>query len=160
LACKKEMGQVKEEISNAIQTLSLTPNDIELLDYERGHKIFERCLNKFVNSGDRRWWWEDFKDESFSISNLEKPFEHLEEYIPDLENHVWLMVEDDEEDYYPIYTCNPRKIGNLIGECFGFEYYIISKDLKWLLCENHHSRLIGTGDFRKQNKNITTRQKL
>ena len=143
------MGQVKEEISNAIQTLLLTPDDIELLDDNMGLEIFNKCLNRFVKSGDRRWWWEDFKSTSFSVSNLEKPFKHLEEYIPDLESRVWLMVEDDEEDIYPIYDCDPRKIGQLIGECFDFEYYIINKDLKWLLCENHHSRLIGTGNFRK-----------
>ena len=71
------MGQVKEEISNAIQTLLLTPDDIELLDDNMGLEIFNKCLNRFVKSGDRRWWWEDFKSTSFSVSNLEKPFKHL-----------------------------------------------------------------------------------
>ncbi|PHN02585.1 DUF6756 family protein [Flavilitoribacter nigricans] len=149
------MGQVKQEISNAIQTLSLTQGDIELLNDKLGLEVYNKCLNRFVKSGDRRWWWEDFKSTSFSVADLEKLFEHLERYIPDLENHVWLMVEDDDEDFYPIYNCNPKKIGKLISECFGFEYYIISKDLKWLLCENHHSRLIGTGDFKKENKNVS-----
>lgn len=147
----KEMGQVKEEIFEAIQTLSLATNDIELLDEKNGHEIYAQCLDRFVKSGDRRWWWEDLKDPSFSISDHKNPFEHLEEYIPNLENHVWLMVEDTEEAFYPIYDCHPRVIEKLIGECFGFEYYIISKDLQWLLCENHHSRLIGAGDFREEN---------
>ncbi|HMU04188.1 MAG TPA: hypothetical protein PJ990_11205, partial [Saprospiraceae bacterium] len=108
-----------------------------------------KCLDRFVNSGDRKWWWEDFKDISFSIDSLEKPFEHLEEYIPDIESKVWLMVEDDEEYFYPIYICSPKIIGKLIGECFGIEYYIIDINLKWLICENHHSRLIGSGNFDK-----------
>ena len=143
------MSHVKEEISKAIETLSLTPGDIKLLDYESSREIFEKCQSRFVNSIARRWWWEDFKDVSFCISDIERPFEHLEEFIPDSENHVWLMVEDDQADFYPIYDCSPKKIGALIGECFAFEYYIINKDLKWLLCENHHSRLIGAGDIQK-----------
>ena len=126
---KNEMGMIKDEISKAIKTLSFPLNDIQLLEPERNKVIYEQCLNKFVNSGDRRWWWEDFKDPAFSVSDFERPFEHLEAYIPDLEKHVWFMVEDDENDYYPIYDCNPRILTKLIGECFGFEYYIIDKDL-------------------------------
>jgi hypothetical protein len=147
------MGQVKNEISIAIQNLNLGEQFIELLGDKTGHEIFQKCLERFVNSGDRRWWWEDFKDISFSIDDLEKPFEHLEDYIPELDKNVWLMVEDDEELFYPIYDCSPKIIGQLIGECFGFEYYIISKNLEWLICENHHSRLIGTGNFENQRNN-------
>jgi hypothetical protein len=141
------MGEIKEEISIAIKSLGLTSEDIIGLDYETGKKIFSECLNHFVKSGDRRWWWEDFKQYSFSIDHYEKPFEHLNELIPDLNKKVWLMVEDDQEEYYPIYDCNPKIIKDLIGECVGFEYYIIAKDKKWLICENHHSRLIGAGEF-------------
>ena len=141
------MSKIKEEIANAIYTLLLTTVDIQLLDNKKGLEIYTKCLTTFVKSGDRKWWWEDFKDISFSISNLERPFEHLEEYIPQLNNHVWLMVEDNEEDFYPIYDCNPRLIGKIIDECFVFEHYIISKNLKWIICENHHSRLIGAGEF-------------
>lgn len=131
------------------------PEDFRLLDKKNGNKVFEKCLGHFVKSGNRRWWWEDFKNYSFSVSNLEKPFEHLEEYIPELERNVWLMVEDDSEGFYPIYDCNPRVIKSVIGECFGFEYYIISKDMTWLLCENHHSILIGSGSFENlQNRRV------
>ena len=141
------MGQVKNEIAIAIKTLNLGSNLIELLDNKTGFEIFQKCLDRFVKSGDRKWWWEDFKDYSFSIDDLEMPFKHIEEYIPNLESKVWFIVEDDEEVFYPVYICSPKIIGQLIGECFGFEYYIIDINIKWLICENHHSRLIGSGDF-------------
>jgi len=141
------MGQVKNEIANAIKTLNLGSDLIELLDDKTGFEIFQKCLDRFVNSGDRKWWWEDFKNISFSVDDLEMPFEHLEEYIPNLESKVWLVVEDDDEIFYPAYICSPKIIGQLIGECFGFEYYIVDINFKWLICENHHSRLIGTGNF-------------
>lgn len=44
-----------------------------------------------------------------------------------------------------VYDCNPNVIKQIIGECFGFEYYIIDKKKEWLLCKNHHNRLIGIG---------------
>lgn len=140
-------SSVKSEIARAIQSLSLTPNEIQLLEEEKSREIFKKCADRFLNSQNSRWWWEDFKETSFSIPDLERPFEHLDEYIPHGEKKVWLMVQDDEDDFYPIYDCQADIIGPLIGECFAFEYYIIGKNLSWLLCENHHSILIGTGDF-------------
>ncbi len=143
------MGEVEQEISIAIEKLSLLDKQITKLDYENGKKIYYELLNFFVKSGDRRWWWEDFKQDSFDFNDYEYPFEHLSDIIPDLTENVWLMVEDDHEDYYPIYDCKPSIIGLIIGECFGFEYYVIDKNKEWLICENHHNRLIGVGQILK-----------
>ncbi|WP_409340264.1 DUF6756 family protein [Paenibacillus sp. MBLB4367] len=35
---------------------------------------------------------------------------------------------------------------NILRECSRFEYYIVSKKYSWMLCENHHGCLFGTGD--------------
>lgn len=139
------MGEVTQEISTAIKTFKYTEEQIKLLDFDSGKGLYYELLDWFVKSGDRRWWWEDFKMESFDFVDYEKPFEKLNEIIPDLKKKVWLMVEDDQEEYYPIYDCEPSIIGKIIGECFGFEYYVIDKNMDWLICENHHGRLIGLG---------------
>lgn len=140
------MGQVTKEIGNAIKTLNLDDAVIRPLDKIEGRKIFDDLLIHFVNSGHRRWWWEDFRQESFSFSNYERPFELLNDIIPETKDKVWLMVEDDQEDFYPIYETRPEIIQQIIGECFCFEYYIIDKNKDWLICENHHNQLIGIGD--------------
>ena len=147
------MSEVKGEVLNAIDKLKYTDKDILILDSETVKKIYNDCLDYFVKSGDRRWWWEDFKYDSFDFITYDKPFEQLVDLIPDLTKNVWFMIEDNSEDYYPIYDCNPKIIGQIIGECFGFEYYIIDKDKGWLICENHHNRLIGVGETLKM-KNI------
>ncbi len=147
------MGEVNTEISNAIQTLNFTEEQIKLLDFDSGKKLYYELLDRFVKSGDRRWWWEDFKEDWFNFIDYEMPFEHLNQIIPRTNRKVWLMVEDDQEDYYPIYECNSSIIGKIIGECFGFEYYVIDKDKEWLICENHHNRLIGIGQkLKDENK--------
>jgi len=147
------MGEVKQEISKAIETLGLREWEICLLAEDSNKVLYHDLLDFFVKSGDRRWWWEDFKLQSFNLLDYDKPFEHLNEIIPDLDKNVWLMVEDDQESFYPIYDCSPKIISQLIGECFGFEYYVIDKNKGWLICENHHNRMIGVGDIIKA-KNI------
>jgi len=140
------MSEIKKEIQRAIETLNLTEREVQLLPSDLGKIVFEECLAHFVRSGERRWWWEDFRQEvSFSIEDTELPFERLNEIIPDIESKVWLIVEDNYETFYPVYEIVAKKIKEIIGECFGFEYYIIPKNKAWLICENHHSRLIGIG---------------
>jgi len=140
------MGEVSKEISNAIKENRFTAKQINKLDGILGKRIYDDLLNHFVKSGDRRWWWEDFKVESFNFKEYEKPFEHLNQILIEFQNNVWLMVEDDQEEFYPIYDCSPAIVGKLIGDCFGFEYYLIDKNKEWLICENHHNRLIGIGE--------------
>ena len=57
-----------------------------------------------------------------------------------------VRVEDDQLPFYPVYDSTPQAAQAVIGECYAFEYYLIAKDLSWLLCENHHDTLIGVGD--------------
>lgn len=139
-------GEIKDEIQNAISKLNLTVSDIRLLDKTQGENIFNECVSYFLNSGDRRWWWEDFKFPAFSVTGLDNPLNYLDKIIPLTDGNVWLIVEDNNAPFYPVYDCNPRVIKNIIFECFSFEYYIVDKNKEWLLCENHHNRLIAVGD--------------
>lgn len=146
------MGAVANEIEQAIKTLNLSQTDICLVSDVKS--LYLELLSHFVKSGDRKWWWEDFKQESFHFMDYEFPFQELINIIPKEINTVWLMVEDNEEQYYPIYDCKPSIISNLIEECSAFEYYVIDKNKQWLLCENHSDRLIGIGkELRAINKN-------
>jgi hypothetical protein len=152
------MGQVKAEVEQAINTLGLQNTDITELNKERAGKLYQDLLGHFVKSGDRRWWWEDFKQESFTFINHDRPFELLNEIIPEQTENVWFMVEDDEEAFYPIYEVRPEVIKDIISECFAFEYYVIDKNKEWLLCENHHNCLIGIGQkLKEKNLNLIER---
>ncbi|MDX1910890.1 MAG: DUF6756 family protein [Saprospiraceae bacterium] len=141
------MIKVTEQISAAIDELGYTPAEIRRLEPDEQEKTYRECLLHFVRSGDRRWWWEDFKVTAFSIDHLHQPYLHLEQYIPAATPKVWWMVEDDTETCYPIYECIPAVLKSLIGNCYSFEYYVIDPEMKWLICENHHEVLIGAGVF-------------
>ncbi len=140
------MGEVINEVANAVKTLGLSENDIHLLGKQVGEKVFRDCLSHFVKSGDRRWWWEDFSFPYVAYRGLVKPYEYLETIIPAGTERVWLVVEDIGEPYYPVFDISFQVIEPLIGECFGFEYYLIDKSKQWLLCENHHNVLYCVGD--------------
>jgi hypothetical protein len=143
------MWSVKDEFNEAIRALNIGTESVCILNDEANHKLYFNLLEHFVEGGDRRWWREDFKT-WFRFKRLDYPAEHLPKIIPDLSKKVLLMIEDDRKPYYPVYDVEPLMINKLLDECFGFEYYIINKDLSWLICETHHEDLIGVGDELKE----------
>lgn len=44
-----------------------------------------------------------------------------------------------------IYETTPAVAQAVIGECYAFEYYVVARDLGWLVCENHHDVVIAGG---------------
>ena len=67
----------------------------------------------------------------------------------DEKESVWFVIEDDsvekEQDHYWLYEGKIQAIISVLQELPGTEYYVVSKKLEWILCENHHNLLIGSG---------------
>ncbi len=138
------MSQVLHEVENAISLLGLS-KDVRLLKDEGG-PLYDSLVTHFVDGGDRRWWWEAFSSPSESITYDDgKGFEKLSQLVPDPEEVIWFVVEDDDLPNYPIFEASTENVVKIIGECFAFEYYLVPRDKSWLLCENHHNRIIGVG---------------
>lgn len=141
------MGFVTEEIENALELLSIENSSFQLLSDNEANPLFRKLLDRFVSGGDRRWWWESFSLPEYSLNfDDQQAFQRITTVVPDPQESVWIVIEDDQLPIYPIYEGSPENIQKVIGECYGFEYYIISKSMTWLLCENHHNRMLGIGD--------------
>jgi hypothetical protein len=133
------------EVDSAIQRLQLPSHVCRRLTDADARPVFERVLNSFVGGDDRRWWWEAFTGEPVS-RRVNDGWRLLTQLVPDPDQPVWFIVEDDQLPSYPVYEATPTAIERVIGECVGFfEYYLVAKDMSWLLCENHHDHLVGVG---------------
>ena len=152
------MSLVTKEIQDAINSLALLENEFrKLADFE-AEPLYADLVETFVEGGDRLWWWEAFKPKPISIlSDCANGFEMLEAIVPNSDELIWFVAEEAELQNFPIYEGTTKAIAKVIGECYTFEYYLISKDKKWLLCENHHNSLIGVGKaIEKQMAKIAT----
>ena len=141
------MSLVTEEIESAINKLGLRESDIRLLPAEENRALYESLVERFVSGGDRRWWWEAFKEETASqVFDDGMGFQRIPELVPDAKEKLWFVVEEYQMEFYPIYETTAEVAAAVIGECYGFEYYLVPKDQRWLICENHHNRVIGLGN--------------
>ena len=138
------MENIKTEIRDAITTIADPTIVCRELPESQGEQIFLDALKHFVASGDRRWWWEDFRQPSTTIK-LEDAYRILPSLVPDEAELVWFIAEDDQLPFFPVFESNVQSISQIVGECYGFEYYIVQKQFEWLICENHHDTLFGIG---------------
>lgn len=138
---------ITDEILKAVKKLSLGKADFHQLPCEDAEPLYYDLLNLFVSGGDRRWWWESFSKPSESVHFTNgKGFEIITEIVPNKNEPVWFIAEEDQLPFYPIFECTPELIQKIIGECYSFEYYIIPKSKEWLLCETHHDFIVGIGE--------------
>ena len=130
----------------AIARLALSER-VQRLSEEDATRITAELLTSFVVGGDRRWWWEAFRQPSASKAfHDDRGFEHIVDLVPNRAEKCWFVVEDVDSDSYPVYDATPEDAASIVGECFAFEYYIVPKNKQWLICENQQGRSIGVGD--------------
>ncbi|HYL98211.1 MAG TPA: DUF6756 family protein [Blastocatellia bacterium] len=139
------MESVNSEIERVIQDLGLSENEIRPLRECEGFEVYSAIVKHFVASGERRQWWEDFRAPATRVTFDDgRGWENIVRIVPTGEK-VWLIAEDDERPSYPVYEAFPECAERLIEECSCFEYYLVAKDLSWLLCETHHNVMFAIG---------------
>jgi len=140
------METIVDEIGQAISRLGLNPASMRPLLPPQSETVYFAVLNHFVASGDRKWWWEDFREPGRSITFEDgNGWTRVSDIAPDANEPVWFIAEDDSFPHYPVFETTPEIASLVIGECYGFEYYLVAKDLSWLLCENHHNVMCAAG---------------
>ena len=103
---------------------------------ELGGDVLDRIKNRFVLGNPRVWW----------LSFRFPPKEHHYDDYQYKRISCFLNNEDfcyfiAELDVTHIFKARVADVVFIIGECSFFEYYVVSMDLKKLICETEH------GDF-------------
>jgi hypothetical protein len=134
-----------DEIQRAVQALGWTPERFRRLPADEAQRVHQSALRHFVPRGQPRWWWEHFPA-STGVQFMDGDgAEHLTELVPDADERVWFLAEDFVSPMYSLWEASVRDIQAVLAECYGFEYSIIQRQLRWLLCENHHNFLVAVG---------------
>lgn len=135
---------VIDEVDRAVEFLQLTRN-VNRLPCAEAENINRQVLARFAPGNHSRWWWESFRESQSAVFDDGLGYQRIPMLVPDVSERCWFIVESDASNSYPVYDASPEDIISILGECFCFEYYIVAKDLSWLVCENHHGAVIGCG---------------
>ena len=135
-----------DEIKKAVQILGLSQEEFALVPEQKALKLSQRLRQRFCAIPDAYWWWDNFR-ENYSSLYFEngKGFLKLNEICPDPKENVWFVAESSALPFFPVYDGTVEAIQRVLGECHAFEYYLINKDYRWLVCENHHDVVFAVG---------------
>lgn len=138
------MHAVADEIDRAIASLGLD-GKVTRLSPPEAAKINQAVESRFVGSSEQRWWWDALPTaESVSFDDA-LGYQRIPIVVPNASDVGWFIVEGAEPGPYPVHEASPADAVAIVGECSGFEYYLVARDLSWLVCENHHGCIIGSG---------------
>jgi len=143
------MTDVQTEIQDAVVSLELIPEQFRQLPDIEAEQVYRACLAKFVNASfEPRWWWEHFRKPHsyYDPDDGVFSFNILPQLVPNPDSPCFFIAEDIDTPFYPVYFSTPRVVALIVAECFAFEYYVISLDCTWLICEDHHNRIHGVGE--------------
>lgn len=138
---------VRDEIVAALESLGAKPSDFRELSSVAAAQVRAKIEGTFVNARASGWWWEHFRlPTAIARFDDQKAFTRICEVVAKPDEPVWFVAEESRLRCNPVFAATPRLIMDVIGECNGFEYYLVAKDYSWLLCETHHDAMIAIGD--------------
>ena len=141
---------VETEISDAITTLSIEARRFKKVSNNETLDILEKMQSRFLTRKANHWWWEHFSGSRYALRlRDDMAYKRLDSLTPVSDQPLFFVAQERLADNWGfiIYLVeNIDLIQNVISECSGFEYYVVPKNLDWLICENHHGVLIGISE--------------
>lgn len=145
-----QSSDFRADIEEAVKALRLSANTFRLVNLHEYEPSLVSILERFTTLGKKGVnysWWGSLKEPHVSI-HVAYPPGVLQKLVPPQER-VWFVAEDwrgtKRHGNFWLYEGTVAAIVKLLGEMYGFEYYIVSKKFEWLLGEDHHGVLIGVG---------------
>ncbi len=146
------MFLLSQDIAEAQSELQIPDSAFQRVPEPEAEGIVQKVKSRFLRDPQEatRWWW----DSDFRLPALAAYFNGptvplLSHVVPSEDQLVWFITNvDDVSGQEPIlvYASAPLAIQRILGECHGHhEYYVVARDLTWLICENHHGLILALG---------------
>jgi hypothetical protein len=135
---------ISDELSDAVKKLGIGPDHFRRVTSDEAGEIIDAIERLFLDRNTRPWW-ENLRSRSLSVAfRDQRGFERLPKIVPSSDT-AWFVADDPWTLSLLPYKASASAIKGVLGESTAFEYYIVSGDMDWLICENHHGFLIAVG---------------
>lgn len=139
---------IRDEIDKLARELSIPYEGLHEISKKQWvdiqYRIEEKFLKKEHHAISLHWGWEHFKEPTYSLAFTEPAYRYFNHLIED--EDVWFIVEDYMDKIWLYEGRVSIIVGKVIPECCHLnEYYLVSKKYEWILCEDHHNIVHGSG---------------
>lgn len=146
---------LRDELNQAIQKAHI--QGFKFLGVTEYKALMDRIADRFLATGrddlGSCWLWERFRPPATSVK-AKKAWKYLETALP-LDQSYWFLASEENGKYWAA-EATGAAIVILLRKMYGFESYVIERNLEWILCHNHHNLLIqaGTGVIIKDGEDL------
>jgi hypothetical protein len=126
-------------IREVVGRLGLPQEACALVGPAESEDLLPRILTRFTGRVQPGFWWEQLvlPHESFQVRDGRS-------LVPDANLPVWVVTFWGVPP--EVFASTPAAIAAVFAECPLFEFFVVPKDLSWLVGENHHDYLIAVGE--------------
>ena len=146
MAGRSRVSSERDEVTRAAGELALLASKFRILSKQEAAPVLAAIEAHFVKEAGLRWWWEAFRDLPTAWTHFADGtgWSRLDQIVPPESGLVWFVVENHPE--FVLCEATVEAAQSVIGECWGFEYYVVAQSLDWLVCENHHDVVYAVGE--------------
>lgn len=147
---RMKIEDTRDTIQKIIDSSGFAEDQLKEAPKHQWERILKAIEKTFIKAQTVRinWYWEHLGSNVSYLKFInDDAHKYLGLFIPENEV-VWFLVEKSNgaNGKFWVYEGKINPIIKVLGELYHCEYLIVSKKLEWLLCENHHGYLIGTGN--------------
>jgi hypothetical protein len=131
------MWKIGEEVKRAAAVL-----DIDITELSRDVSLeIIRIITEKYTKGHSCFLWDDLTD--YVCVNNSDAWSWINEYIGNTETVMFFNESDEKKSFL---FKNGDDLVAVLGETYGFEFYVTNKEKSYLLVFNHHDILMACGD--------------
>lgn len=144
------MYETPNKVLEAARELGLGAESFRQVGAAQWEALLRRVFERFSTTSDTgvTWLWSHLKEQGVSVKT-DNGLRDISALCP-ANGNVWLLVEDwDGTKVHGHYWCFEGAYAAavaVLSHCHAMEYYIIDRELRWMIVENHHDVLIGIGE--------------
>lgn len=131
---------IRREIIDAAHKLGITVTE---LPGDQSKEIRELVVKKFIgNFQSSNHIWESLPSSNISSYQAPHSWKLISEFLG---KSASLMFFDSSNSIEVFEFRSGEDLVSILEECFGFEFYLVDREITYLLCCNEYDVLIGTG---------------
>ena len=135
------MSDIETEVDSALAALGINAERWFKLSPAQARHACQEARGRFVAGAPRSWWLAlRHPAERHAFPNGDG-CEFVRALVPSSDERCWLIPETEETDL-PVYDVLIADLPRVLGQCRFFEYYLVGKNLDWLVVENDHNEVL------------------
>ncbi len=140
------MWSISNEILSVSKELKI---EVQILSEEITTEYFAEIEKKYLLGNYHSFLWDGLSDYSFVDDS--SGWKYLGQFIGD---KPCILFFYDLEKWNAAVINSGHELVTLIGEMYGFEFYVFDSSVSYLICFNHHDQLIGVGSAKEWVNNL------